>query len=376
MLVENRFQLLTPPCGVWLLQGCEMPKKDGVERPSNRPLVRAALFLGALAVIGVMIWQALASSGAPDPFLARAGSPAAVLDIGVLVFREGLECILVLAAITATMVGSSEKFRRPIAVGVGLAFLATLLTWQIAVGILDSLAENISALHLQAATGLLAIIVLLVVMNWFFHKLYWTGWISLHTRKKRELMQEAGAPGSSTARVLWGLAALGFTSFYREGFEVVLFLQSYRLKLGSTPVLHGVLVGGFLTAVVALLTFIAHHRLPYRQMLVLTGVLLGGVLLVMVGEQAQEMQLAHWMTTTEIPSLARLIPPWMEIWFGLSPTVETLAAQVIAALLVIGSYTTVRVQLRRDVRETKCAAVPRRTRADTRRTYPNALTSN
>ena len=35
---------------------------------------------------------------------------------------------------------------------------------------------------------LLAILVLLVVMNWFFHKLYWTGWISLHNQRKRELM--------------------------------------------------------------------------------------------------------------------------------------------------------------------------------------------
>jgi NADPH-dependent ferric siderophore reductase len=36
----------------------------------------------------------------------------------------------------------------------------------------------------------LAVIVLLVVMNWFFHKMYWTGWISLHNRRKRELLKQ------------------------------------------------------------------------------------------------------------------------------------------------------------------------------------------
>ena len=61
------------------------------------------------------------------------------------------------------------------------------LTWFVAVGIIESLADNVSALNLQAATGLLAIVVLLVVMNWFFHKVYWTGWISMHSR------QEAGS---------------------------------------------------------------------------------------------------------------------------------------------------------------------------------------
>jgi high-affinity iron transporter len=73
-------------------------------------------------------------------------------------------------------------------------------------------------------------------------------------------------------------------------------------------------------------------------MLITTGVLLGVVLLVMVGEQAQEMQLAHWISKTEIGSLANLIPPWMGMWFAVFPTYETIAAQLIAAVLVIGSY--------------------------------------
>ncbi len=43
-------------------------------------------------------------------------------------------------------------------------------------------------------------------------------------------------------------------------------------------------------------------------MLVYTGILLGVVLLVMVGEQAQEMQLAHWITTTNISWLNIILP--------------------------------------------------------------------
>jgi hypothetical protein len=62
------------------------------------------------------------------------------------------------------------------------------------------------------------------------------------------------------------------------------------------------------------------------------------VLLVMVGEQAQEMQLAHWISTTEIPFLKNYMPPWMGLWFAVFPTVETLIAQLIAAVLVVGSY--------------------------------------
>jgi high-affinity iron transporter len=260
------------------------------------------------------------------------------MDIGVLVFREGLECILVLSAITASMVGPNRSHRRPVAAGAGIGLLATLITWFVVVGIVSDLTENFSALHVQAATGLLAIIVLLVVMNWFFHKIYWGGWIGLHNRRKRTLLKEADSGEASRARLVRGLALLGFSSLYREGFEVVLFLQSYMLKLGGAVVLQGVLWGLLFTAMVAVLTFIAHQKLPYRRMLVLTGILLGVVLLVMVGEEAQEMQLAHWIPTTRVDRLADVIPGWMGLWFAIFPTVETLAAQGLAGVIVIGSY--------------------------------------
>jgi high-affinity iron transporter len=296
------------------------------------PFTTIAVALGAVAVGAILLLQVLRTGGLPDP-TGHGDFGARVLDIAVLVFREGLECILVLSAITANMVGARQSLQRPVAAGAAVAFAASLATWALAIHIVDSLAENIPALDVQAATGLLAILVLLLVMNWFFHKVYWAGWISMHSRRKQTLMKAA-----SPARLMWGLALLGFSSLYREGFEIVLFLQSYRLKLGTTPVLYGVSLGLALTTVVGVLTFVAHRRLPYRRMLVFTGVMLGLVLLVMVGEQAQEMQLAQWLPTTPIASLQHVIPAWMGLWFAVFPTVETLAAQLLAAALVVGSF--------------------------------------
>jgi len=175
-------------------------------------------------------------------------------------------------------------------------------------------------------------------MNWFFHKIYWGGWIRAHNRRRKALLENARAAEISQSRLWWGLILLGFTSLYREGFEVVLFLQSYNLRLGGGVILKGALLGIVLTGMVAVLTFFLQQRLPYRKMLITTGILLGVVLLVMVGEQAQEMQLAHWISTTPIDSLKPYIPPWMGLWFAVFPTVETLVAQLIAAVLVIGSY--------------------------------------
>ena len=318
-----------------------------VRRSRGGAVLALVLGVSGLAVVAVILWQMIAASGNPDPLSSRSGSFSAVLDIGVLVFREGLECVLVLAAITAGMSGTRLQRRNPVALGVGAGFVATLLTWLAAVQILDDLRGSVSALALQAATGLLAIIVLLVVMNWFFHKVYWTGWISMHNRRKRDLLERTKDGREFGPGFFWGMALLGFTSCYREGFEVVLFLQSYRLRLGSQIVLWGVCIGLLLSGAVAVLTFVAHRRLPYRRMLVLTGILLGLVLVVMAGEQAQEMQLAHWLPTTEIPWLKTLMSPWMGLWFSIFPTVETLGVQAAAVALVLGSYFFGRVPARK-----------------------------
>ena len=305
-----------------------------------RPLpvwLKSALGVALLALVALMGWVFLTSGGNPDPTARQDGSLAAILDIGVLVFREGLECILVLAAITASMVGKNEGGRRMVGVGAGVGAFVTVITWFIAINVVHDLSTNLDALQVQAWTGLLAVVVLLIVMNWFFHKLYWGGWIAMHNKKKKELLAGEQKHEVNAARVAWGLGLLGFASFYREGVEVVLFLQSYYLRLGAQTVYLGALVGVFFAGIVAILTFIAHHKLPYRRMLELTGIMLGGVLLIMVGEQAQEMQLARWIPTTEISWLSWM-PDWLGLWFSVFPTVETLAAQAIAAALVIGSF--------------------------------------
>lgn len=289
------------------------------------------LALAVLLVVAVLIWQAIAEGGAPDPTRAGLSPAAATLSTGILVFREGLEAILVLAAVTAGMVrGRQSVSLGAIPLGGVAAFLATIATWFLVVAIISHV--NAPELAIQAATGLLAIFVLLVVMNWFFHKLYWTGWIANHSNRRKRLMESTD---TSQGRTFLGLALLGFTAIYREGFEIVLFLQNLRLQAGEAIIFRGAAIGFGLTLIVAAVTFIGHQRLPYKKMLVVTGVLLGVVLLVMVGESVQEMQQAGWIGTTPI---GMTLPAWLGLWFSVFANVQSLAAQAVAGAIVIGSY--------------------------------------
>src|ERR1700730_13661555 len=92
-----------------------------------RQAVPVAVFLAAtLLIAAALTRRSIACAGHVDPKASQASRTAAVLDIAILVFREGLECILVLAAITASLTGSEEWYQRPVTVGAGIAFAQLL----------------------------------------------------------------------------------------------------------------------------------------------------------------------------------------------------------------------------------------------------------
>jgi high-affinity iron transporter len=267
----------------------------GTASPRRSGRVRLAWWALGLAVLaGLVYLMATASTGPTDPTEARGQSHATVVfNSAVIVFREGLEAIA---------------------------------TWFVVQAVLQAAAPL--GARLEAITGFIAIAVLLVVMNWFVHNVYWSQWIGRHHRQRRKVLERGGA-------VVLGLVALGFTSVYREGFEVVLFLQSLQLQSGTATVLEGVAIGLAATAAVGVLTFWLHHKLPYKRMLVLTGVLLGVVLVVMTGGTALTFQDLGWLPSTPLPFA---VPGWLGSWFEIYGTYETIACQLAAAILVVGSY--------------------------------------
>jgi high-affinity iron transporter len=306
------------------------PMQDSV--PHGRTGVRRlALWTAILAALaGAVYLMATAKTGPVDPTEVRVPESRAtvVFNASMIVFREGLEAVLIFAAVTASFVGVNARRKRPVVGGAAVAFGAAVATWFVVQALLD-IASPLGP-RLEAITGFIAIFVLLIVLNWYVHKVYWTGWIARHHRQRRRLLgMQVGL--SATA----GLVALGFTSVYREGFEVVLFLQNLQLRFGSGVVLEGVAFGLAATAVVGIVTFTLQRRLPYRRMLIATGVLLGAVLVVMIGGTALSFQDLGWLPRHATPFT---LPVWLGAWFEMYSTWETLGAQALAAAFVIGSY--------------------------------------
>ena len=96
--------------------------------PSRRS-ARLAWWLPGLAVVaGLVYLMATASTGPVDPTEVRGAQSQAtvVFNAAMIVFREGLEAVLIFAAVTASFLGANRARRRPVVLGAPRAFAAAV----------------------------------------------------------------------------------------------------------------------------------------------------------------------------------------------------------------------------------------------------------
>jgi high-affinity iron transporter len=285
----------------------------------HAPLAEIQATRAALSSELVKAEKALSGSKAPG---------AITTNAAIIVFREGLEAVVILASLLASFkTAATLRYRRPMWLGAALALLTSAVTWFVMQGALLAFARY--GERVEAVVSIIAIAVLILITNWFFHDTYWTDWMASFHKKKGELVKTG--IGASI-----GLVTLGFTSIYREGFETVLFLQALVLESNNLTVLLGTAIGLATTALIGYVIFQVQTKLPYKKMFIVTAAMIGAVLLIMVGNTAHVLQVVGWLPTH--PLRFAEFPYWTGLWFGLYATWEGLALQAVAAVFVLGSY--------------------------------------
>ena len=241
---------------------------------------------------------------------------AATLSAVFIVAREGLEAVVILAALLAGLRGAENAcIRKRISAGAWLALAVTAVVFAASRTMLQGLSHYGETL--EAVISIIAVGVLLIVTNWVFHKYYWTGW----NARLREL-SKAAQRQQETRWESMALVGVGFMTIFREGFETTLFMQSLILEAGMRPVLIGLALGGVFIAAVGFAVFSIGAKLPYRRMLVVTGVLVVFVLFTFIGSTVRLFQTVGWLPVHPVPGLE--LPPWTGVWLGLYPTWEGL----------------------------------------------------
>ena len=221
----------------------------------------------------------------------------------------------------------NKSTRRWISSGAWLALAASGLTFWLSKTLIQSLARY--GEKLEAVVSILAVIILLMVTNWVFHKFYWVGWNS----KLRSLSK---ASQQSTRWEWLALVGIGFLTVYREGFETTLFMQSLLLEGSLWSVAIGVCAGAGFIAVVGFLIFKFGAKLPLRRLLVITGVLVVTIMITFLGSTTRLFQTVGWLPIHPVPALE--IPTWAGLWFGLYPSWEGLLIPPLALVYVGGAW--------------------------------------
>jgi high-affinity iron transporter len=76
---------------------------------------------------GLVYLMATADTGPVDPTEVRQSHGTAVFNASIIVFREGLEAVLIFAAVTASFIGGNRARRRPVVLGAACAFAASFV---------------------------------------------------------------------------------------------------------------------------------------------------------------------------------------------------------------------------------------------------------
>ncbi len=298
-------------------------------RPAMKQQADAATVTSLMGVVGQELTRA-------DRFLVRGGSAwFAIVNSFVIVVREGLEAVLLIAALLAYLgaIGAAARHRRQIYGGMAAGVVATIGTWFLASTLLPISGANRELL--EGITALTAVAVLMYVGHWLFQKTYIHDW-------KDYLRQRVG--GAVTRGSALAMATLAFAAVYREGFETVLFYQALAFDSGVAAILAGFIPGALLIVLLGVAIIRAGVKLPLKKVFAGTNALLMYLAFVFIGKGLYNLQEAgvfapHPLRLPDHPALRQL--------FGFYPVAETLGAQLAFVALLAATYVISRRRIQR-----------------------------
>lgn len=251
-------------------------------------------------------------------------------DAGMILLREGLEAILVLAALLAYLqrTGNNDK-RKWVWSGVGIGLLlsgimAFVLTYAIAQIAAGSARESI-----EGVAGLLSVVLMLTVGNWLHNKSNMKNWNQYIDQR----MGSALARGS-----LWSLFAVSGLAIFREGAETTIFYVGMAPSIDPLQLALGFGVTFLLLIALGYAIIKFSSKLQVRPFFLIASTLIYYLVVRFLGESIHSLQVSGWVpshTAAGLPTIGAL---------GVYPTWESTLPQlaVLAFIIVKVSLTQLR----------------------------------
>lgn len=240
------------------------------------------------------------------------------LNSFAIIVREGLEAILIIAAIIAFLNASgSRKAIKYIHYGWIAAIGAGILTWFLARTVISI--SGAQREIIEGITALTAAAVLFYVSYWLITK--------IEVKKWKEYIQGKVENAVSRNSVI-ALVSVSFFAVYREAFETVLFYQAlwYQAENAHSAVIWGIVAGAAVLVVLFFVIFKMALRIPIKYFFTFTSIFLYFLAFILLGKGIKELQEAGVINTTPVEFL-----PYIDA-IGFYPTMETAVPQLILVL--------------------------------------------
>ena len=239
----------------------------------------------------------------------------------VVLLREGLEAILVVAAIIAYLVKSGHKDKvRHIYWGIAAGLVASGL-----VALLFTLLFNGNGPEqeiLEGVVALVAMLMLLYTSNWMLSKSSVESW--------NHYIQSRTVAAISNGSVI-SLALLSFLAVFREGAETVMFYQAIFAMApgGRREIWTGFAAAAVVLVIVFVLIRFTSVKIPIRPFFIITSLLMAVMVVIFAGGGVHALIEGDLVSATYLPGV-----PTSD-WIGLYPYTQTIGAQIVAALVVV-----------------------------------------
>ena len=270
-----------------------------------------------------------------------------------IIFREGLESVLILGAIITYLEASrNHKFKKYVHYGIVLAIGATAVTWFIASYIIEI--SGVNRELIEAVAALSATAVLFYVSFWILNKIEHKRWMEF---VKAKVFQ------ASTTGGVMVFVMLSFFTVYREGFETVLF---YQAMLGFAKYMELYVGLGFIVGLISLFGIYfgfrkLGKRLPLRALFGLTMGIGAYLSIAFLGNAIREFQVLDYIPYTSMLGTIPRLDINVATMTGIYPTLETTVGQIV--LLSVYLIASLYVLILRPKRQ-KALATMRKSRAE------------
>jgi len=250
---------------------------------------------------------------------------SAFIQAAVILLREGLEAMLVIAALAAylTKAGGANRVRALYLGALAAVGVSIVAAWLFAV-----LNSGQHSDVMEGIVILFAAALMLYVSGWLMVKQDPHGW--------KEYLA-AKADNALARDTAWAVAALAFLAVFREGAETVLFVNALATAEGgwSAGLFAGLIAATLALAVLFYFINLVAQKIPLRPLFIVTSAFLFVMAIKFIGEAVQEFQEQALLPFTPVAG-----GDWLAA-IGLNPTLESLSLQLLVVLFALATYSLV-----------------------------------